>query len=398
MPARSFRWCAAVLSLVALWAAAPARASTDPTGLPARADAILAGLPAQAVVVLDASDGTILYGRNEGTALPVASLMKMLTALVVAERLHPDDTVTIMHAAAFARDDQIAWRENATFTADQVLHGMLMESSNGAAIALAQRAAGSLKAFARLANARAVSLGAADTNLIDPSGLDAGGQHSSARDLALIADAVLRNTWLAHVVVTKDYAVPWPDGTTAHFGNLDRFVTTYPGAVGVKNGFTSVAGNCVAAAASRNGKTAIVVVLNTAHVYETAAGLMDATFASATLGSWTPDPLPAGTTMSVPPSVESVRALTASKTRDVAAAPAGHHPPFALVFFLLGFGYVSRVVQVRRRKVRRRRAQRRARAAATRAQLEHRYAIEQPQPMPGTLVLRERPRSLSGSR
>ena len=80
--------------------------------------------------------------------------------------------------------------------------------------------------------------------------------------------------------------------TTATFANLDRFVTRYPGAVGVKNGYTSVAGNCVAAAATRDGKTLIVVALNGPRIYDTASQLMDAGFATATIGTWHPDPLP----------------------------------------------------------------------------------------------------------
>src|SRR5439155_1503399 len=114
-----------------------------------------------------------------------------------------------------ARDDQIAWRQHAQYTVDQVLHGMLMESSNGAAIALAQRVAGSLPAFARMATARARQLGATHTVLVDPSGLDAAGQHASARDLALIASAFLKIPWLAHVAVTKTFDVPWPHDETA---------------------------------------------------------------------------------------------------------------------------------------------------------------------------------------
>src|SRR5438874_8899218 len=264
-------WRAAAVTIVVLSTAVPASAAAAPDALHVRAERVLSSFPASAVAIADPTNGRLLYGKRADTPLLAASLLKMVTAILVAERLHPDDLVTISAAAGRARDDQIAWRQGATFTVDQVLHGMLMESSNGAAIALAQRVAGSLPAFARLANARAARLGATHTRIVDPSGLDAPGQHASAHDLALIASAFLKIPWLAHVAVTKDYSMPWPDGTTATIGNLDRFVNVYPGAVGVKNGYTSAAGNCVAAAATHGGKTLIVVVLNASHVYDTAA-------------------------------------------------------------------------------------------------------------------------------
>jgi D-alanyl-D-alanine carboxypeptidase len=259
-----------------------------------------------------------------------------------------------------------------------------MESSNGAAIALAQRVAGSLPAFARLANARAKQLGATHTRIVDPSGLDAPGQHASAHDLALIASAFLKIPWLAHVAVTKDYSVPWPDGTTAKLGNLDRFVNVYPGAVGVKNGYTSAAGNCVAAAATRRGKTLIVVVLNASHVYESAARLMDAGFATSTISTWEPDHLP----VAEPASADSVRARAGAKTKDVATvkrAGGGSKIPLIIVLMLVAYG--ARVAQIRRRRILRRRARRRARIEATRAHIDARYA--KPMRSPRALPLRE---------
>src|SRR5579864_1019238 len=211
MPGRS--WCAAAAICVVLSAGTPpASAAPAPDALHVRADKILTTLPANAVAILDPTTGKLLYGKRADTPLPAASLLKMITAIVVAEHLKPDDTLTISYAAGHARDDQIAWREHAQFTVDQVLHGMLMESSNGAAIALAQRVAGSLPAFARMATARARELGATHTVLVDPSGLDAVGQHASARDLALIAAAFLKIPWLAHIAVTKKFDVPWPEG------------------------------------------------------------------------------------------------------------------------------------------------------------------------------------------
>src|SRR5437588_6297896 len=179
-------WRAAAVAIVIFVIAVPAAgvpvgAAPAPDALHVRADRILRSFPASAVAIADPTNGRLLYGKRADTPLPAASLLKMVTAILVAERLRPDVVLTISAAAGHARDDQIAWRQGATFTVDQVLHGMLMESSNGAAIALAQRIAGSLPAFARLANARAAQLGATHTKIVDPSGLDAPGQPADAR-------------------------------------------------------------------------------------------------------------------------------------------------------------------------------------------------------------------------
>ena len=370
---------------VVLGIAAPAAASQPPDALHVRADKVLASLPASAVAIMDPTNGRLLYGKRADRPLPAASLLKMVTAIVVAEHLLPDDTLTISAAAGHARDDQIAWRQGATFTVDQVLHGMLMESSNGAAIALAQRVAGSLPAFARMATARARQLGATHTTLVDPSGLDAAGQHASARDLAIIASAFLRIPWLAHIAVTKSYTVPWPDA----FVNLDRFVNRYAGAVGVKNGFTSVAGNCVAAAATRGGKTLIVVALNGPRVYDAASQLMDAGFATATLGSWRPDPLPS-VQQDPATRVDTGRSLNDTYTPATATAKHGGHSPTKIFLVVLVLAYAARFMQIKRRKVRRRRAmraRRRARIEVTRRQIEARYS--QRMSTPRALPLRE---------
>lgn len=396
MPGRSS--CVAAAVVVVLATGLPADAAPAPDALRARADKILSTMPAAAVAILDPTNGRLLYGKRPDKPLPAASLLKMITAIVVAEQLKPEDTLTISYTAGRARDDQIAWRQGAQYTVDQVLHGMLMESSNGAAIALAQRVAGSLPAFARMATARAQRLGATNTVLVDPSGLDAVGQHASARDLALIAAAFLKIPWLAHIAVTKSYAVPWPDGTTARFGNLDRFVNQYPGAVGVKNGYTSVAGNCVAAAATRGGKTLIVVALNGPHVYDTAARLMDAGFATATIGTWRPDPLPT-VADAVSPGADVVKALKDENAAPTASAKSKHgNSLFKIFVFVLVFAYAARFVQIKRRKVMRRRAlreRRRARIEVTRRQIEARYS--QRMTAARALPLRENEQRRSGT-
>jgi len=155
---------------------------------------------------------------------------------------------------------------------------MLLESSNGAATALAEHVAGSVGAFAVLMDEKAAELGAPHGHFLNPDGLDAPGQFTTARDLATIARAVLQDPLLAHIVRTPRHAIPWPGGTVLVLHTIDRFLLDYHGAIGVKSGYTTDAGNCLAAAAERNGRAVIAVVMNSPTVTDDASALLDNAF------------------------------------------------------------------------------------------------------------------------
>jgi D-alanyl-D-alanine carboxypeptidase (penicillin-binding protein 5/6) len=229
-------------------------------------------------IVTDATTGDVLAERDADRPRPPASLAKIVTALVVIEQASLEDTVTISPAAAHAEADRLAWPLGRTYTVEQILYGMLMESSNGAAIALADHVAGSSAAFAELMTVTAAAVGATHSHFVTPNGLDAPGQAASARDLAAAARALLQNETLARIVRTSRYTVPWLGGP-ATFHNSNRFLASYPGSVGVKPGYTRAAGNCLAAAATRGDKTLIAVVLNSPSVTEDASTLIDEGFA-----------------------------------------------------------------------------------------------------------------------
>lgn len=237
-----------------------------------------AAIRGAAWILLNADTGTVLSESHADDPLPPASLAKMLTALVVRDGTQLEERVTISEAATNAREDRLRWPKGFTFTAEQVLYGLLLESSNGAGIALAEHVSGSQRAFAELMNEKARSLGATHSTFVNPHGLDAPGQLSTARDLVAVSRAVLADKVLGRIVHTARYEVPWLGGV-ATFHNSNRFLATYPGSIGVKPGFTSIAGNCLAAAATRNGNTLVAVVLNSVAAPEDAAALMDAAFA-----------------------------------------------------------------------------------------------------------------------
>lgn len=297
---RRIVWALAIVVL----SAAPVGASPDPgVATKAQLTRALGDVPPRAAIVFDPASGRTLAAHRPDARLPAASLLKMVTALIVSQHLSPEDTVTFSRGAALAPHDTLGWRAGATFSVDQVLHGMMMESSNGAARALAERITPSKSEFRALARAELSRLGASDTKISDPSGLDAPGQYSTVHDLALLARAVLADPWLASVVNTQKYELPWPDGTVATFRNLNHYFSRDPSAIGVKNGYTTSAGNSVAAAAQRDGRSLIVVALNSNKVYDVARSLMDLGF----------DLLPAPTAAQrvAGAKAESERALTA---------------------------------------------------------------------------------------
>ncbi|MCA1833004.1 MAG: D-alanyl-D-alanine carboxypeptidase family protein [Actinomycetota bacterium] len=304
-------------------------------------------------IVEDGSSGAVLGEHDADIPRPPASLAKMITALVVVEHMHLDDFVTISSRAAHAEADRLAWPLGMTFTVDQVLHGMLLESSNGAAIALAERISGSQPAFAVLMNEKARQIGAANSHFVTPNGLDAPGQGSTARDLALIARTLLRDETLARIVHTASYDVPWLGGP-ATFHNSNRFLASYPGSIGVKPGFTQKAGNCLAAAATRGDRTLVAVVLNSTTVTEDATQLINEAFAKlnltqAPVGETGVSPSPVASQIDEEPAPTTGYAMTTQASGEPVKIADSRRPSIGGTFIVLT---VCGIVFRRRRMLR----------------------------------------------
>lgn len=273
------------MGLVVLVVAAPA---------PVRAQtATPTAVSAASYLVIDAGSGAVLAARDPDRQLPVASLQKMISAIVVMERAKLTDVVKISRAASRAQADRIIWPEGKIFTVEELLYGLIVESSNGAAVALAEHVSGSSTAFAGLMNAKAVQLGASRSHFVNASGLDASGQFSTARDMVLVTQAFLADETLSKMARTFTHDIPWPNGTVTTLHTINRFLLRYPGALGVKTGYTSVAGNCIAAAARRNGRTLLAVVVRATSATDDATALMNATFERLGPGAGADDTTPA---------------------------------------------------------------------------------------------------------
>lgn len=229
-----------------------------------RAPAILA----KSAYLMDAGTGAALFQKYPSTRRPMASTAKIMTGLLVAEGGRLDEVATVSRAAANVGETTMGLAAGERVPVGELLYGLMLNSGNDAAIVLAEHLAGSVRAFADQMNDRAAALGMLDTQYVNPHGLDHGsfydpGQYSSARDLALVAATAMANPVFAQVAGTTVRDVVGAPGQPPHrLRNLASALWWYPGANGVKTGWTGRAGQVRVIAAERAGTRLISVLMN----------------------------------------------------------------------------------------------------------------------------------------
>lgn len=239
--------------------------------------------PPRSGLLVDASSGRVLWRHEPERRLPIASVTKMMTALLVAERTRPRDPVAITpEALAYTGSGVGLLPKGRRAQVETLLYGLLLPSGNDAAIALAQHVGGTVPRFVRMMNARATELGLGCTRFASPSGIVDDGNWSCAPDLALLARELLREPRLARIVRTPLATMPLPiRGGKVWLANHNPLLRAgYPGVDGVKTGFTDAAGRCFVGAAHRGGTRLIVVLLDSPDPGRQAARLLDAGFAA----------------------------------------------------------------------------------------------------------------------
>lgn len=329
-------------------AAPPAGAQVAPVAPP---------YPAKAWILVDADTGRVLEAFNEHQALPPASTQKIMTALVATEKLARDASFTVGTVAAAQAAMRIGMVAGEQWTLGPALHSLMMVSANDAAYALAEAASGSLEAFAADMNAAAARYGMVDSRFLDPAGFDGvegfnGGSRVSAYDLAIAARNYLSIPELAAIVGLREYRFDGPDGKPHVLYNHNKLLARYPGATGLKTGYTSMAGNTFVGTAVRDGRTMIAVVLNSTNMYGVSAALLDKGFA-------TPPGSP-GVGVTLPPvRAQTFRPLAVLPNQAVSEqSPVGRgggSRALTVLFFVIG-STAGVVVALRRRAERRRRA------------------------------------------
>jgi D-alanyl-D-alanine carboxypeptidase (penicillin-binding protein 5/6) len=233
-----------VVAAVLLAAAAPANAAP-------RVDA-------RAYLVQNAATGEVLLGRAADKRLPVASITKLMTVLVVLEHARPDDVVTVGPDASSVGESTVHLRPGERLTVRDLVEAALIQSANDAANALADHVGeGDRDGFVELMNERARALGLADTHFVRADGLDVAGHYSSARDVTRLARIAMRSPLVRQIVARRTETIA--GGRRLHTWN--DLLGRYPGLIGVKTGHTSAAGWCQVAAARGRRVTVYATVL-----------------------------------------------------------------------------------------------------------------------------------------
>lgn len=223
-------------------------------------------LNARAAVLMDADSGRILYGKEADSVYPMASTTKIMTLIVALENNEPDKIVTASSYAASMPKVHLGVQAGERYRMEDLYYAMMLESFNDAAVMIAEGTAGSVEAFAKMMNEKAVSLGCSQTYFITPNGLDAAdekGVHSStAADMARIMRYVIENEEFLKITQTADYHFSDCDGKrsfTVH--NKNALLTMMDGVLSGKTGYTADAGYCYVCAVQKGDRTFIVSLL-----------------------------------------------------------------------------------------------------------------------------------------
>lgn len=232
---------------------------------------------ARSSIAVDLKSGVVLYEKNSNKRLPIASITKLMTALIILEENQLDETVTISHNANITGGSTMHLRSGETISLENVLKGTLINSANDGAIALAEHNAGNVADFVAKMNKRASELGLNNTHFTNPTGLDHPDNYSSAADIAKLANYLYNNKIIQEIAQIQTTSVSSTDGSYVHqLESTNELLDSYLHVKGLKTGKTDGAGECfVAIAANNPGEEIITVVLNSPSRFQESKILID---------------------------------------------------------------------------------------------------------------------------
>ena len=222
-------------------------------------------IPAPSAILIEKETGKVLFEKNADERLQPASVTKIMTILLIVEemesgRLSPEDMVSTSTYASSMGGSQIYLKEGETMSAGDMLKSIVVSSANDAAVAMAEHISGTEAAFVERMNEKAAKLGMTNTTFTNCTGLLESEEHlTTARDISIMSRELIKHDWI------KEYTTIWMDTVrNGEFGlsNTNKLIRYYDGATGLKTGFTSSAGYCLSATASRDGVEYIAVVMN----------------------------------------------------------------------------------------------------------------------------------------
>lgn len=254
--------------MLALGLAAAAPATADKNAFPKAAAAY--------IVV---RDGNVLWSGAADKRLPPASLVKMMTALLVIEGGRLDESVSVSRAAAKETGTRLGLREGERLKVRDLLTAAIVRSANDACRALADARGGSQEKFVATMNARAAALGLKNTRFTDACGHDADGQYSTAADLARLAEEAAKRPEYLSAAKLERATIRTKGGREFTFDNTNALIGRYPGAIGLKTGTTPGAGTCLTALAEKDGVRVLLVMLRARDRWWGGDALLDRAFA-----------------------------------------------------------------------------------------------------------------------
>lgn len=217
---------------------------------------------AVAACLMNPETGEVLYEKNSDEKMPMASTTKIMTAILALEKTNPDDIVTVSKNAQGAEGSSIYIKAGDKIRMEDLLFGLMLESGNDAAIAVAEYVSGNTERFAQDMTALAKKIGAENTQFKNPNGLDAKGHYTTAYDLAKISAYAMKNRDFRRIVSEKTKNVTVNKSETLYFRNHNKLLNMYDGANGIKTGYTKKCGRCLVSAAERSRHELIAVTLN----------------------------------------------------------------------------------------------------------------------------------------
>lgn len=212
-------------------------------------------------IVVDYASGRVLFQKNADARCAVASTQKLLTALCVIDKGNLNRSFQITKSDTWVEPTKLYIRPGEVYTRRKLLGAMLVKSGNDVARALARDNAGSETKFAAVMNRKARSLGMRHSHFLNPHGLTAKGQYSTARDMAICARAAYRNPTIRAITNTRAYTFKYSDGRSKRLENTNKVLKRLSYCNGLKTGTTRASGRCLISSGTLNGRTAIVVVL-----------------------------------------------------------------------------------------------------------------------------------------
>lgn len=225
---------------------------------------------AKSAILIDAASGTVLFEQNSHDRLPPASVTKVMTMLLIMEAIERgqmtlEDKVTISEKAAGMGGSQMYMEAGEQQKLETLMMGIAVASANDACVAAAEHHSGTADIFVENMNKRAAEFGMVDTNFVNTNGLPVANHYTSAYDIALMSKELIKyekiqdwfNIWMTNITV----GLPGKKQTELGLTNTNRLIKTYPGANGIKTGFTQEAGYCLSASAKKGDLTLIAVIM-----------------------------------------------------------------------------------------------------------------------------------------